>query len=67
MHISSNDERQMKLMKIPSDDETQFRVRLYHLANRNFLKVENSGLILEVIQTRSKNQRNPTFGEGSIE
>ena len=40
MPIPSNDERQMQLRTIQSDDKTQYRVRFYHLAN-NVLRREN--------------------------
>ena len=41
IHIPSNDERQMQLQNIQSDDKTQFPVRLHHLGNRYVLKREN--------------------------
>ena len=41
IHIPANDERQMQILKIQSDDKTQYRVRLDHLANRYVLKKES--------------------------
>ena len=67
IHIPSHDERQMQLRKIQSDDKTQYRVRLHHIANKYVLKM---GLTLGVIQTGSQNQRNPNapkFEARSIE
>ena len=61
IHLQSNDERQLQLRKIQSDDKTQFRVRLHHLEHK---------YVLGVIQTGSHNQRNPnapTCEERSIE
>ena len=57
--IAAHDERQMQLRNIQSDDKTQFRVRLRHLANKYVLKGETLGPTLGVIQTGSENQRNP--------
>ena len=34
VHTMANDERQMQSQKMQSDDKTQVRVRLHHLANR---------------------------------
>ena len=66
--IPANDECEMQLQKVQSDDKTQFRVRLPHLANRSVLKRGIWGPTLGV-QTGSKSQRNPnapTLGERSI-
>ena len=38
IHIPSNEERQMQIRKNQSDDKTQYRVRLHHLANRDVKK-----------------------------
>ena len=48
IHILANDEHQMQLQKAQSDDKTQFRVRLHHLANRNVLKTEKRDQNLEL-------------------
>ena len=69
VHIPLNDERQMQLRTIQSDDKTQIRVRLHHLAKKVRSQRETLGLTLGVIQTGSQNQRNanaPTFEERSI-
>ena len=50
-----SDERQMQLQKILSDDKTQFRVRLQHLANRCVLK-----------RYWIRNPNAPTFEDTSI-
>ena len=50
--IPPNDERQMQVQKVQSDDKTQFRVRLHHLANRYALKRRNwRPTTLGVVQT----------------
>ena len=69
-HTPSNDERLMQLRQIQSDDKTQFRVRLHHLANRYVLKRETLGPTLGLSQTGSQNQgspNDPTEEERSIE
>ena len=38
IHIPANDKRQIPLRKIQSDDKTQFRMTLHHLANKYVLK-----------------------------
>ena len=70
MHIPSNDERQMLLEKVQSDDETQVRVRFHHLANKYILQSENWDQRFGVIQIGSEHLQNPkapTFEERSIE
>ena len=47
VYIPSNDEPQMQQRKTQSDDRTQHRVRLHHLANKYFLKGRNWDLHLE--------------------
>ena len=46
IHLQLNDERQLQLRKIQSDDKTQFRVRLHHLEYKYVLKRENWDLRL---------------------
>ena len=56
--------------KIQSDSNTQYRVKLHHLANKYVLKRQKLGPTHGAIQTRPQNQRNPnalTFEERSIE
>ena len=59
IHIPSNDERRMELWKTQSDDKTQYRVRLRHLADKNVLERDKLGPTLGVIQIGFQNQRNP--------
>ena len=40
IHIPSNDERQVQILKIQSEDKTQYRVRLHHVANKYVLEGE---------------------------
>ena len=46
IHLQLNDERQLQLRKIQSDDKNQFRVRLHHLEYKYVLKRENWDLRL---------------------
>ena len=39
-NMPPNDERQMQIRKIQSDDKTQYRVRVHHVANKYVLKGE---------------------------
>ena len=47
IYIPARGERQMQKRKIQSDDKTQYRVRLHHLANKYVPKRENWDLPLE--------------------
>ena len=65
-HIPSGVERQ----EIQCDNNTHYRVKLHHIANKYVLKIQKLGPTLGAIQTRPQNQRNPnapTFEERSIE
>ena len=67
---TTNDERQMQLKKVQSDDKTQFRVKLDHLANRYVLKKDKLGPTLGVrqspkireIQTLQHSRKDPSIG-----
>ena len=62
--------RRMVNARRQTDDKTQLRRRLHHLANRYVVKTEQLGRTLRVIHTGSQNQRHlnaPTSGKRSIE
>ena len=40
VHVPANDERQMQLQKVLSDDKTHFRKRLHHLVNKYVMRRE---------------------------
>ena len=57
IHITANDERQMRLHKVQSDDKTQFRVRLRYLPNKYVLGCSPPHLISKSAKSKRSNIR----------